>query len=279
MDSGRQRKDNMSPSKITSQHHGAKTPQQGRAIEGMGGRGTTTNSKDAERKLTLQVSQAYGTLSPTALAAASQHRVAEHSPAPSTHSGGARRKPVSVWDQMQAHDAQLYLLEQEERRRRRLEGQNEMRAYLKGQMNGKKEQDQRAVKDKQAEEETVVQRTVQKMAAREDNRRQWLQKQMDQGKYLNNLNKLYKEGNTKRLAGGKGSPGSPAAPARAVELKNNNENQLRAAPVDIKPHGTGAADILGDGFVMGHGQADFVKDVGLNRVFTFENEKRQYHME
>jgi len=50
---------------------------------------------------------------------------------------------------------------------------------------------------------------------------------MDQGKYLNNLNKLYKEGNTKRLAGGKGSPASPAlatAPARGADLKNNNEN-------------------------------------------------------
>ena len=68
---------------------------------------------------------------------------------------------------------------------------------------------------------------MQKMAARENNRREWLQKQMDQGKYLNNLNKLYKEGNTKRLAGGKGSPASPAlatAPARGADLKNNNEN-------------------------------------------------------
>jgi len=44
---------------------------------------------------------------------------------------------------MQAHDAHLYLLEQQERRRRRLEGQNEMRSYLKGQMNGKKEHDQK----------------------------------------------------------------------------------------------------------------------------------------
>ena len=137
----------------------------------MAGGGPTTDSRAAARGLTLQISQAYGTLSPTALAAADHHRVPQHSQGPSTHSGGALRKPVSVWDQMQAHDAQLYLLEQQERRRRRLEGQNEMRAYLKGQMDGKKEQDQRAAKHKQAEEETVVQQTVQRMAAREDNRR------------------------------------------------------------------------------------------------------------
>lgn len=111
-------------------------------------RGPATNSRDAEQKLALQASQAYGTLSPTALTAPKQHYAPERSPLPSAHSGGALRKPVSVWDQMQAHDAHLYLLEQQERRRRRLEGQNEMRSYLKAQMNGKKEHDQQAAKNK-----------------------------------------------------------------------------------------------------------------------------------
>ena len=98
---------------------------------------------------------------------------------PSTHSGTALRKPVSVWDQMQAHDAHLYLLEQQERRRRRLEGQNEMRAFLKGQMDGKKERNQLAAQRALDEEEHLVQQTMKKMDARENNRRQWLQKQID----------------------------------------------------------------------------------------------------
>ena len=86
---------------------------------------------------------------------------------PCTERGGATGPPR--WPPRPRRSR--HLPRQQARRRRRLEGQNEMRAYLKGQMDGKKEQDQRAAKHKQAEEETVVQQTVQRMAAREDNRR------------------------------------------------------------------------------------------------------------
>ena len=36
---------------------------------------------------------------------------------------------------------------------------------------------------------------------------------------------------------------------------------------------------MGKGFVSLAAPSDFVTDVGINRVFTFENEKKQYHLD
>ena len=42
--------------------------------------------------------------------------------------------------------------------------------------------------------------------------------------------------------------------------------------IDLKPQGVKGD--LGDGFVSLGADSDFVRDVGINKVFTFESEKK-----
>ena len=44
--------------------------------------------------------------------------------------------------------------------------------------------------------------------------------------------------------------------------------------LDLKPQGLKSQEDLGKGFVSLASQDDFVKDMGINRVFTFENQKK-----
>lgn len=56
-------------------------------------------------------------------------------------------------------------------------------------------------------------------------------------------------------------------------------SQQNYQSIDLKPQGVKSIGNLGHGFVGLAANSDFVKDVGINKVFTFENEKKQYHMD
>ena len=55
-------------------------------------------------------------------------------------------------------------------------------------------------------------------------------------------------------------------------LANKNSQSI-----DLKPQG--AKGDLGEGFVSLAADSDFVRDVGINKVFTFEHEKKQYQVD
>lgn len=62
-----------------------------------------------------------------------------------------------------------------------------------------------------------------------------------------------------------------ASDADTVQANKNSQS------IDLKPQGVSGD--MGDGFVSLAVNNDFVKDVGINKVFTFENEKKQYHID
>ena len=85
---------------------------------------------------------------------------------------------------------------------------------------------------------------------------------MDQSIRLNKLNKMYKDDKKQKLFGEKPSIGA----------SKSTQNIL-----DLKPQGIKSQEDMGQGFVGLAAHNDYVKDVGINRVFAFENQKRAQH--
>jgi len=52
--------------------------------------------------------------------------------------GKVRQQPISIWDQIQVHDSQLYQQEMEDKRLAKRQEQAQMREFLQNQMLGNK---------------------------------------------------------------------------------------------------------------------------------------------
>ena len=100
------------------------------------------NSKDLSIQLN-QVGQAYGTISRTNDSSVSVKNVKKISIPTASNLGSSAKlkKPLSVWDKLTEHDAQLFQVEQERRRLEKIENQRQMRDFLKKQINGRMQND------------------------------------------------------------------------------------------------------------------------------------------
>ena len=101
-----------------------------------------TNDKNLSIQLN-QIGQAYGTISPSNESSFSIKNVKNISIPSVSHLGSSAKikKPLSVWDKLTEHDAQLYQIEQERRRLQKIENQKQMRDFLKKQINGRMQND------------------------------------------------------------------------------------------------------------------------------------------
>ena len=76
---------------------------------------------------------------------------------------------------------------------------------------------------------------------------------------------MYKDGSKHMIAGSKSD-----------EKDNVSKAGSQYQSIDLKPVGVKSIENMGKGFVSIASQSDFVENVGINKVFSFENEKRQF---
>lgn len=81
--------------------------------------------------------------------------------------GKVRHQPISVWDQLQVHDSQLYQKEMEEKRIQKKQEQLQMREILQNQIKGNTFHQKNEKMNLFEVEKTLVNQAVKKVAARE----------------------------------------------------------------------------------------------------------------
>lgn len=106
--------------------------------------------------------------------------------------GKVRHQPISVWDQIQVHDAALYQQEMEEKRKQKRLEQMQMREFLQHQMVGNSNNQMQEKRHTFETEQKLVNQAVRKVQIREQARDMWVKQQMKNSNYLNHLNSLYK---------------------------------------------------------------------------------------
>ena len=107
-------------------------------------------------------------------------------------SGIQRHKPISVWDQLQHHDTELYHKEMLDEQIRKKVTQMEMKAYLLNQMEQKKKDQNLEHNIDQAATTAIINQDIQRSNQRAEEREMWARQQAKNNTYLSKMNTLYK---------------------------------------------------------------------------------------